>query len=97
VSLPAAARTSSGVTVGTVTRIDGDTIYVKEGSGATVAVKLLPATTISKSQGVSSRAVRPGDSVTVKGTAGSGGAVKSTSISDSGDNSTATTTSTAAP
>jgi hypothetical protein len=97
VALPAAGRSTGGVTVGTVTRIDGDTIYVKEGSGATVAVKLVSATTISKSRSVSSRSVRPGDSVAVEGTAGSGGVIKSTSVSDSGDNSTTTTASTTVP
>jgi hypothetical protein len=97
VPLPAVGRGADGVTVGTVTRIDGDTMYVREGSGATIAVKLLSATTINKSMSVSRRSIRPGDSVTIQGSAGSGGAVKSTSISDSGDNSTTTTASTAVP
>lgn len=93
-SLPTAARAPDGITVGTVTRVDGDTIYVKESSGATVTVKLLSATTISKSRTVSHDSVRPGDSVAVRGTEGSGGTIKSTSVTDSGGSSTATTTST---
>jgi hypothetical protein len=97
VAVPAVGRSSGGVTVGTVTRVDGDTIYVKEGSGAAVAVKLVSGTTISKAQSVSPRSIRPGDSVTIQGGAGSGGVVKSTSVSDSGDDSTTTTASTAQP
>jgi hypothetical protein len=91
VARPATARASAGITAGTVTRVDGDTIYVKESSGATVTVKLLSATTISKSSSVGSGSVRPGDSVAVQGTAGSDGTIKSTSITDSGGDSDATT------
>jgi hypothetical protein len=93
-ALPTGARASDGITVGTVTRADGDTIYVKESSGPTVTVKLLSATTISKSRSVSRDSVRPGDLVAVRGTEGSCGTIKSTSITDSGGSSTATTTST---
>ena len=90
---PAFGAAASGVTAGTVTRVDGDTVYVKEASGNTVEVKLLPATTIDKSLGVSSRSVRPGDSVTIQGTHGSGGTITSTSVSDSGNNSPTTASS----
>ena len=85
VTRPTAARAADGITAGTVTRVDGDTIYIKESSGATVAVKLVSATSITKSRSVSDRSIRPGDSVAVQGTTGSGGAIKPTSISDSGD------------
>ena len=81
---------ASGVTAGTVTRVDGNTVYVKEASGATVQVKLLAATAINKTQDVSSHSVRPGDTVMVQGTQGSGGTIKSTSIGDAGNNSAAT-------
>ena len=57
----------ASLTSGTVSRVDGDTIYITESSGETVKVKLLAGTTISKSQSVSGRSVRPGDSVTVQG------------------------------
>jgi hypothetical protein len=93
-TFPTGVRASDGITLGTVTRVDGDTIYVKESSGATVTVKLLSATTINKSRTVSHDSVRPGDSVAVRGTEGSGGTIKSTSVTDSGGSSTATTTST---
>ncbi|MGO9498427.1 MAG: hypothetical protein ACLQA5_17235 [Solirubrobacteraceae bacterium] len=76
-----------------MTRVDGDTVYVKETSGATVQVKLVSSTAIKKTQGVNSRSVRPGDSVTIQGTQGSGGTITSTSVSDSGNNSTTTASS----
>ncbi|MGO9888564.1 MAG: hypothetical protein ACLP0L_11740 [Solirubrobacteraceae bacterium] len=90
---PALGAAASGITAGTVTRVDGDTVYVKETSGATVQVKLVSSTAIKKTQGVNSRSVRPGDSVTIQGTQGSGGTITSTSVSDSGNNSTTTASS----
>lgn len=87
----AASASAGGITAGTVTRVDGNTVYVKEPSGATVQVKLLSSTAIKKTQGVSNHSVRPGDSVTIQGTQGSAGTITSTSVSDSGNNSTATT------
>ncbi len=90
---PGLGAAASGITAGTVTRVDGDTVYVKEASGATVQVKLLSSTAIKKTQGVSTRSVRPGDSVTIRGTQGSGGTITSTSVSDSGNNSTTTASS----
>jgi hypothetical protein len=90
---PALGAAASGITAGTVTRVDGDTVYVKEASGATIQVKLLSSTAIKKTQGVSSRSVRPGDSVTIQGTQGGGGTITSTAVSDSGNNSTTTASS----
>jgi hypothetical protein len=88
-----ASASAGGITAGAVIRVDGNTVYIKEASGATVQAKLLSSTAIKKTQDVSSHSVRPGDSVTIQGTQGSGGTITSTSVSDSGDNSTATTSS----
>jgi hypothetical protein len=88
-----ASASAGGITAGTVTRVDGNTVYIKEASGATVQAKLLSSTAIKKTQDVSSHSVRPGDSVTIQGTQGSGGTITSTSVSDSGDNTTTTTSS----
>jgi hypothetical protein len=87
----AGSASASGITAGTVTRVDGNTVYVKDASGSTVQVKLLASTAINKTQNVSSHSVRPGDTVVVQGTQGSGATIKSGSIGDSGNNSTATT------
>lgn len=80
-------------TVGTVSSVDGDTIYVKETSGNTVKVKLNSATTISKSESVSREKLNPGDSVVIQGSAGSGGTVQATSVSDSGASASSSTSS----
>lgn len=92
-SAAGAGRTAgsfAGVITGTVSRVSGSTGYVEEASGSTVKVKLIAATTIRKSRSASEQAVRPGDSVTVQGTQERGGTIKSSSISDAGDDSTAT-------
>lgn len=95
-SLPRAGAATpgaaGGVTAGTVSRVDGDTLYIKEPSGETVQVKLLSTTSINKSLSISGHSVRPGDTVTVQGTKGSGGTIKSSSIGDSGSTGTRTTT-----
>jgi hypothetical protein len=93
-----AATTGSagGVTAGTVTRVDGDTVYIKDPSGDTVQVKLLSTTAISKSLGVSGHSIRPGDTVAIQGAQVSDGTIKSSSMSDSGNTSTRTTTASAA-
>ncbi len=90
-STPGRSSAAGGLAVGIVSRIDGDTVYVKEASGKTVQVKLSSTTAISKSLSVSGHSVRPGDTVSLQGTQ-SGAAIKSSSISDSGDTSTTTTT-----
>lgn len=73
---PTSAASSSGLTTGTVTRVAGDTVYIKSASGNTVEVKLLPTTTISKTLSVSGHTVRPGDTVAIQGTQSQGGTIK---------------------
>jgi Domain of unknown function (DUF5666) len=75
---------AAGGTTGTVSSIDGDTLYVKETSGDTVKVKLTGSTTVSKSESVSKKKIYPGDTVSVAGASGSGGTVSATSVTDSG-------------
>ncbi len=68
---------------GTVSGISGDTFFITESSGNTVKVKLSSATKITKSVTVGKSAVRPGDTVVIRGL-NSNGTVSATSISDSG-------------
>ena len=75
-----AIGSSSGLATGTVTRVDGDTVYIKSASGNTVHVRLLPTTTVSKSLSVSGHMVRPGDTVSIQGAEGRGNTIKPTSI-----------------
>jgi hypothetical protein len=72
------------VSFGTVKSIDGNTIYVSDSSGNTVKVTLSPVAKISKSQPVSKKSVRPGDTVVIQGVKGSSGTLTATSVSDSG-------------
>jgi Domain of unknown function (DUF5666) len=83
-----AAAGFGGGTVGSVSSVAGNTIYVKETSGNTVKVKLSSATKISKSESVSRKKLYPGDQVVVAGSASSNGTVHATSVTDSGAAST---------
>lgn len=79
-------------TVGSVSSVSGNTLYVKETSGNTVKVKLSSATKISKSETVSRRKVYPGDEITVQGGSSSNGTVHATSVTDSGASSASSST-----
>ncbi len=68
---------------GTVSSISGNALYVTETSGNTLKVKLSRATKITKSVTVGKSAVRPGDTVVIRGL-NSSGAMSATSVSDSG-------------
>lgn len=80
----AAALGRGGGTAGSVSAIDGNTLYVKEANGNTVAVKLSAATRITKSEPASRSRIFPGDQVVVSGSGGPKGTVDAASVSDSG-------------
>lgn len=73
-----------GGVAGSVSGIAGDTLYVTEASGNTVAVKLSSATRITKNEPVSRSRIFPGDRVAVTGSGASKGTVEATSVTDSG-------------
>ncbi|MDE3132155.1 MAG: hypothetical protein KGL16_13480 [Acidobacteriota bacterium] len=75
-------------TVGTVSSVSGNTLYVQETGGNTVKVELSSATKITKSETVSKHEVYPHDQVVVSGSKSSNGTVHATSVSDSGVSST---------
>src|SRR2546423_2756611 len=75
---------------GTVSSVNGNTIYLTEASGNTVKVTLSSATKITKSQAVSKASVRPGDAVVIQGLKGSNGTIAATSVSDTGASATRT-------
>ncbi len=68
-------------TAGTVSFLAGDTLYVTTSEGNTVKVTTSPGTTVTKSVKTSVSAIHPGETVTVTGEAGTGGAVSAESIS----------------
>lgn len=69
---------------GTVSSVNGNTIYLQTASGNVVKVTLSSATKVTKSQAVSKSALRPGDTVVVQGVKGSSGSISATSVSDTG-------------
>lgn len=71
----------SGAAVsGTVSGVDGRTIYVKGSGGATVAVRVEDGSKVSRDSNVGVKKIRPGDSVVVQGSK-NGSTVKASSIS----------------
>ena len=74
----------ANASIGTISSVNGNTIYITDTSGNTVKVTLSSATKITKSLGVSKHSLRPGDSVVIRGLKNSSGKVSATSISDSG-------------
>jgi Domain of unknown function (DUF5666) len=76
--------TGANASIGTVSSVDGNTIYLTGTSGNTVKVTLSSATKITKSQSVSANSIRPGDTIVVQGVKGSSGTITATSVNDSG-------------
>jgi hypothetical protein len=79
-----AGRGGGNATIGSVSSVNGSTIYLTDSSGNTVKVTLSSATKVTKSVGVSKASVRPGDTVVIQGLKSSNGTVTATSVSDSG-------------
>jgi hypothetical protein len=69
---------------GTVSSVNGNTIYVLQASGNTVKVTLSSATKITKSQSTSKSSLHPGDALVIQGATGKSGTLAATSVSDSG-------------
>jgi hypothetical protein len=73
---------SGSTTVGTVTLVDGSTIYVTTSSGGIVKVKMTPSTTVQVTQSGSVSDLKPGSTVVITGS-GSGGTMTAKSVSQS--------------
>jgi Domain of unknown function (DUF5666) len=78
------ALAGGNVSLGTVSSVNGKTLFLTEVSGNTVKVKLASTTKISKSLSVSRSSVRPGDTVIVQGVPNATGTVVAASVTDSG-------------
>ena len=72
---------SSNSTIGTVTDIIGNTLYVTDSSGSLVKVTLSSSTSVSRNAKTSLSALKPGDSVVVSGVKASKGQMTASSIS----------------
>jgi hypothetical protein len=87
---PGAGGAGGGGSVGTVSAINGRTVYVKSVSGNTIKVSLTSATKITKSEPAARSAIRPGDSVVIRGASNANGTLSAASVSDSGASASAT-------
>jgi hypothetical protein len=72
---------AGGATIGEVSYISGSTLYVTNAEGNTIKVTTSPAATITKTVKSDVHGIHPGETVVVRGTKGSGGAVSAESIS----------------
>ncbi len=90
-----AARLGGGAggTFGTVSAINGKSLYVTDATGNTVKVTFNAATKVTKSVPVAKNAIRPGDAIVVQGVKGSHGNLAATSVSDTGARAGSTSTS----
>jgi hypothetical protein len=64
---------------GTVSSVEGTTIYVKESDGTVVAVKAQDGSTVTRDSNVGAKKIHPGDTVVVEGSK-QGSTVKASSI-----------------
>jgi len=76
--------------IGTISNVNGNMLYLTETTGNTVKVTLSPSTKLTKSLTVAESSLHPGDSIVVQGVKSSDGTVVATSISDSGTRTTGT-------
>jgi hypothetical protein len=69
---------------GTIASVGRNALYLTDSSGNIVKVTLSSATQVSKTVSVSKSAVRPGDTVVVRGAKNASGTIAATTITDSG-------------
>lgn len=77
--------------IGTISSVSGNTVYLTDPTGNTLKVTLSPSTKLTKSLGVSKSSLHPGDAIVVQGVKSSKGTVVATSVSDSGARTAGTT------
>jgi hypothetical protein len=70
-----------GATIGEVSYIEGHTLYVTDAEGNTVKVTTSAASTITKTVSTDVHGIHPGDTVIVRGSKGSSGAISAESVS----------------
>lgn len=73
-----------GGQAGTVSSLNGKTLYLTTTSGNTVKVTLSSVTKVTKSEGVTRNKIHPGDEISVRGLTKSNGTVVATAVTDSG-------------
>jgi len=71
---------STAAATGTISVVDGDTLYILSAAGSLVKVTLTPSTTITRDAQATPTDLRPGDTVVVQGTTSANGNVAATSL-----------------
>ena len=79
-----ASGTPPVTSFGTVSSVNGNTLYVTDSSGNTIKVSLSSSTKVTKSEKVGKASVNPGDAVVVQGVKSANGTITAGSVSDSG-------------
>ncbi|MGW3622208.1 DUF5666 domain-containing protein [Streptomyces sp. NPDC000880] len=79
-----ASAGGSGMTVGTVKVIDGSTIYVSDPQGAIIKVTTGESTQVSRSASGKVSDLKPGQTVTVRGSQNSSGDITATTVTEGG-------------
>ena len=82
--VPGAGAGGGGVTFGTVTKVQGDTVYVKRADGTTITVKTNGSTTVHVSTTGTVSDLSPGSTVVVQGTSSGDNAVTAQTITEGG-------------
>lgn len=72
------------MTMGTVQRIDGKTIYLKTADGTTVKVAIDGSTKVKVSKNGTAKDLKSGTSVVVQGSADKSGTVTATTVNEAG-------------
>jgi hypothetical protein len=83
-----AAGTTSAAT-GTISVVNGNTLYVLTSTGSLVKVSLGQSTAVTRNAKAAADALRPGDSVVIQGAAAKNGDVTATSVAATGPGVTA--------
>jgi hypothetical protein len=81
-----------GDAIGTVTDINGNKLYVTTAAGTMTEVITTPESKFKKSESVGLKSIQPGDSVVVSGVTGPSGAITASTVTDSGDTGTSSST-----
>jgi hypothetical protein len=79
-----AAGAAGPAASGTISVVNGNTLYILTSAGALVKATLGPSTTITRTASTTAVGLRPGDSVSVQGSTSKNGDVTATSIAATG-------------
>ncbi len=82
--VPGGRAGGGGITFGTVTKVEGDTVYVKQADGTTISVKTNGSTTVQVSTTGTVSDLSPGSTVVVQGSSSGENTVTAQTITEGG-------------